>query len=200
MLVPYSDAINPETIDPFRVTQEGYHALATGEIALLGYPDYDLEPHASALTIAEILLQNPSTAIMHFENPGDREEINGVMIGVNYHSGHSEGWHKIIVQDPTSPAAGQWMLWAPPGADNRTFYRRALSLDGQPYRFEETPTNPEKIGNYVLHAGPSDEAVTSFEGLGFKFIDKLLSPESDEYERLHALSRANVHTWNPYQP
>lgn len=202
MLVVYNDAINPGIIDPFRTTQEGYHALASEEVALLGYPDSGSEPQAYALSIAEILLKNPSTAIMHFEDPAGAEEVNGTMIGVNYHDGHSEGWHKIILQDLSQPEAGQWMLWTPPGAHNKTFYRRALpfSLDGQPFEFESIPTNPEKIGRYVLHAGPSNEGINSFKELGFEFIDEILSPASAEYERLSDLSRASRRTWDPYRP
>lgn len=90
MLVAYSHEVNPDIIDPFRTTQEGYRALATGEIALLGYEDYP-EPLATVQTIAELLLKKPSTAIMHFEDPAHDEDADSAMMGVNYHGGHSEG-------------------------------------------------------------------------------------------------------------
>lgn len=198
--------VSSEMIDPYgRATLAGYNALADGEVALLADPGSYSELRISRLTIAKLLLQNPSIAVMHFEKPApdtDQEEIAAVMMAVNYHNSHREGRHKIIVQDPSRPEDGQWMLWTPPGARNKTFYRRALTVDGQPCEFETLPVNTLKINEYALHAGPSDEAVTSFTELGFEFEDRVLSPlfDEDEYDRLSYFSEASPDTWNPYRP
>lgn len=201
---------NPDVLHAFESTPKGYEALAAGEAEPLGRENDPIQPEFSSKSIGELLLSNISTAIMHFEppvqgtNPLVGPMSRGVMMAANYHWGHSEGLHKIVVQDPSNQERGGWMLWIPPGSGNTTFYRRCL-VEDRPYPFENVPTNPEKIREYYVHSGPADEAITSFKELGFTFSDEFLSPYYNgsllaEYERLRELSSAARGHWeNPLE-
>ncbi len=196
MLFAYKE-IQPSYLHPFEASQEGYTALSSGKVALLGYDHSPSRPDLISRSIAEVLLQTQSSAIMHFEppvpsgNPLTEPSSKGLMLAANYHNGHSEGKYKIVLQDPSNPEVGQWLLWAPPDSDNKTFYKRASFYgSGNGYGFENSPTNPEKIHNYFMHSGTTDEAIQSFRELGFTFVDRILGADYDdpEYERLRALT------------
>jgi hypothetical protein len=181
MLLPY-EHVDPDEVSIFEATGAGY-AHALGNTAL-----------HTEVSIAELLLQSPSTAIMHYDKPLE-EASEAAMLAINYHGASSEGFHKIVVQNPAQPEVGQWELWIPPGSDNKTFYRRSI-WSGEPYPYEQEPTNPEKVTNYYMHAGLSDEAIESFRALGFTFTNDVLADSSTEYARLQDLARANPYTWN----
>lgn len=179
-----SRGVDRFSINISEATREGYAALKAGNVAMLGYEDREDEdlPKLITASIADILLAQESTAIMHFEDPGDEPYANAAMMAVNYHNGHSEGQNLVVVQHPLRPDEGQWMLYNypedydGPGATNRTFYKRQTFL-GHPYNFEDKPTNPLKIKNYLLHAGEVDEAIVAFQALGYAFSDEALPAE-----------------------
>ena len=191
-----SRSLDQDLVNLFDVSREGFAAIQAGNLALLGVQrgEQTVSPELYDGSIAELLLSSPSTAIMHVEEPQE-EWARGVMIAANYHHGHSEGFHKVIVQDPAHPEMGQWELFVPPGSDNRTFYKRT-SYRGSLYPFEKVPTNPGKIDNFFVHIGKADAAIRDFENAGFKFVDEPMSEEL-VYE-LENLSYADEHRWvNP---
>jgi hypothetical protein len=130
---------------------------------------------------------------MHFDEPPVEDFSYGVMMAVNYHTAHSEGLHKIVVQSPANHKIGQWELWIPPDSNNLTFYRREPY--GELHPFEKTPANPEKVRNYFLHIGDPDEAMRSFKTEGFEFVDQSLAPE--DYRSLAALSAKSLEWQDP---
>lgn len=195
------EGLNPDLMGAFKASHEGYRTLCAGNIALLGASSRNTIPRIFEGSVADLLLASPSTAIMHHEEPKEDGMSWGTMLAVNYHNGHSEGHHKIVVQDPSRVAEGQWELWIPPGSLNRTFYRRVL-LRGTPYRFEKSPTNPGKIRHYYVHVGDSADAISDFQSAGFEFSDEFPGePYTDTdspYDRLGDLSLAYEGRWDPF--
>lgn len=188
-------SLHGETINQFDLYPEAWRAFTVGNLALLG--EGCREPEQFEGSIADLLLQSPSTAIMHFEAPAENcdenEPMFSNMIAVNYHDGHSEGYHKIVVQDPLQQEIGQHELWIPPGLNNRIF-RPRLYL-GSATAFEKYPANPDKIKKYYIHFGPSDEAYTSFEQAGFIISDEPRTRE--EYWTYGHVSREAQSIWEP---
>lgn len=74
--------------------------------------------------LAELLLHNVSTAIFHVDAQrtdclGDPEDsalvyAKPLLLGVNYHLGSSEGYHKIVVQN-IPERKGPYVLFRPLG-------------------------------------------------------------------------------------
>lgn len=200
MLLEYK-GVNPLEIDYRRAFPSAFTALKAGNVVLLGSETSPYKPELYSGNIAELLLQSPSTAVMHFSEPAEGDDARGIMMAVNYHDGHSEGHHKIVVQDPSHPENGQWELWVPPGSGNRTFFKRANLFSGEPHEFESMPTNPSKIANFYMHTGSPDEAINDFLAAGFTFNEELLTygfDESSMYLKLDRLSRRNEHRWDPF--
>jgi hypothetical protein len=199
--------INKHELNPYKVSYEmepdTYAAVAAGELALLGANHLGRSPEALSESVAEVLLSTPSSVIMHFGEPVDTGNSKVgfrsqyLMMAANYHRGHSEGLHKIIVQNPDKPEEGQWILWTPPGSNNKTFYRRA-SLANTPYGFEERATNSGKINEFFVHTGAADEAIGSFEDLGYTFSDEYLLVGDPTYRELSSLSSAAGGRWDPF--
>lgn len=200
MMIDSRDAA-PVVVNLSEATREGYAALKAGNIALLGRERRPgrQTPELITASIADILLTQESTAIMHFEDPGDEDYARSTMMAVNYHNGHSEGDNLVVVQHPQQPEAGQWMLYNypddydGPGAENRVLYKRPTFL-GDPHDFQPMPSNPEKIRNYLLHAGEADKAIVAFEALGYQFSDELL-PE-DLYDEFKAYRATQTIEWD----
>lgn len=197
-----SRGINHSVVNMNTYTREGYTALVAGNVASLGYKDYVKKPEAYVGSIADLLLAQPSTAVMHLsELPNEYGYLSPVMMAVNYHMGHSEGQHQIVVQNPADENAGQYVLWIPPESKNKVFYRRGVLLGEIPHPFETFPTNPLKIRNYFFHVGEPDEALRSFKELGFEFKNELLIwrliERNPEFERLESLSRQAGLQWDP---
>lgn len=200
MLVAYN-SLNPEQISPFRMGRESFDALRLGNLTLLANSS-DRLPEAYEGTVADLLLATPSTAIMHFEEPQSDLPARGVMLAVNYHLGHSEGQHKIVVQNPAERAEGQAELWVPPGSGNKLFYQR-MSDPRSPYQFEPKPTNPDKIKNYYVHIGEPNAASVDFKAAGFEFSDEPIYGEGifdlqSPYYRLSGFSAVAENVWDPF--
>src|SRR3989344_4954288 len=111
-------------------------------------------------SLVELLLNRESTVIYHIDfnyigRLGDESFLRPVLLGANYHKGHSEGRYKIIVQN-VFERKGPWVLFRPPGSNNKTFYLQDVSLPGlvKP-EFGEVEVNPLKIRNRYLHRGNS---------------------------------------------
>ncbi|MCJ7816369.1 MAG: hypothetical protein MUP55_00800 [Candidatus Aenigmarchaeota archaeon] len=134
-------------------------------------------------SIAELLLNNESTAIYHL-NPentfclGDSVYIRPVLLGVNYHNGHSEGQHKIIVQN-IPEKKGPWVIFRPLGSEERKFYLQNMIFPRTfPPEFQEESDAPAKILKRYLHKGNPLEIFSDFEKAGFKFVNE---PMTEEY-------------------
>jgi len=187
--------LDGDYIDAYRISPEGFQAALIGNIALLGQK-YEGSKTLEAYdgSIADLLLSSPSTAVMHFEKPED-DAWRGwsIMMAVNYHDGHSEGHHKIVVQDPSKIEDGQWELWIPPESNNRKFYRRKL-YDDKPYPFEKSPANPGKIRDFYVHFGDSGSALDDFKDAGFEFSEE--SPGDWLFDRTSEAYRLNVLSGN----
>ena len=206
--------LDPDHLGPFRYTKHGYNSLASAdgvipeELVTYGNPVLDTR------SIARILLDEPRTAIMYLPDPNAiprpdylpdhaEQRFEPVMAAVNYHHGHSEGHHKIVIQDVRRPEEGQHLLWVPPSEDgaspaNTTAYRRLLGAGSdEPYPFEETPTNSDKIGKYYIFTGDPAEVRHSFEDLGVTFSDEGLTDNHPEYRRLNSLSSRAEDVWQP---
>ena len=196
-----SSGIDPRIINTSRYTEEGYAALIAGDFSLIGFKDFVKKPETYVGSIADLLLAQPSTAIMHLTKLTTEYGLSTVMMAVNYHMGHSEGQHQIVVQNPADESVGQYVLWIPPESENKVFYKRGVLWGEIPHLFETLPTNPLKIRNYFFHVGEPDEAIRSFKDLGFEFKDELLSwrlrDRNPEFERLESLSQRAGLEWNP---
>ncbi|MBS3116538.1 hypothetical protein J4421_02980 [Candidatus Woesearchaeota archaeon] len=135
-------------------------------------------------TIARLLLDNESTALYHLDpaivTPWDDTYIQPLLLGVNYHHGHSEGRHKIVVQN-VPERKGPWILFKPPGSTEDTFYLQDLTCPGviEP-RFEEEVANIGKIQQSYLHIGDPLAIFEQFKVEGFKFVD---TPMTEAYRK-----------------
>jgi hypothetical protein len=109
------------------------------------------------------------------------------LLGVNYTGAHSEGDHKVVVQD-AEHKEGPWVLYAPPGTDNHTFH---LEDDTMPRwnkpTYRDEPANPLKIREEYLYAGNPGQIFTDFQDMGYDFVDTPMP--LDEYETLRDASR-----------
>jgi hypothetical protein len=150
-------------VGPFNMEKIDFVSMKAGRLALLGR-ELETPPTPYGGTIADLLLSSPSTAIMHF-GLLRRPLVRGCMLAANYHRGHSEGDHLIVIQDPYKQEAGQLYLKWGPGSD-QIIRRRQLFAD-KVYPFEEFPTNPDKIHDYYVHTGDTSEALDSFLEKGY---------------------------------
>ena len=135
---------------PFRMERDEFESLETKSADL----------QTLDRSIADLLLESPSTAIMHFRDTDDDFPIiRGTMLAVNYHQGHSEGDHLIVLQQPENPEKGQLEINWHPEADKIIRVRHLTSYAlrnafpdaiSKPYPFETSPTNPLKIKNYYI--------------------------------------------------
>jgi len=133
-------------------------------------------------TLAEVLLQDESAAVYHLDlenlgRLGDAVFVQPLLLGANYHKGHSEGKHKIIVQD-VSARRGPWVLFRPSGSGEKTFYLQDMVSPGlaEP-QFAGDVANPSKIRRRFLHLGDPQLIFRSFRDQGFTFVDKPMSKE-----------------------
>ncbi|MCX6814268.1 MAG: hypothetical protein NTY20_01265 [Candidatus Aenigmarchaeota archaeon] len=132
-------------------------------------------------TAAELLLNNESTAIYHLD-PGNTfclraVYIRPIILGVNYHHGHSEGDHKIIVQN-IPERKGPWVMFRLPGSKERTFYLQDMVFPRMfPPTFDEELKAPGKIKERYLHKGDPLEIFSDFKKLGFEFVNEPMSKE-----------------------
>ncbi len=140
-------------------------------------------------SLATLLLENESTAIFHVDNDrtfkmGDQDYMEAFLLGVNYHDGHSEGDYKIVVQD-VAEEKGPWVLFRPPGSDERTFYLQHPVFPGlyNP-KFEKNVANPLKIKHFYLFRGNPKKTFEDFEVAGYNFVNDAMPEE--EYRRLRA--------------
>lgn len=187
MLIPANYVQDKFDIGPFIATQEFIEALAAGDLDSLIESPEDGRKQLTGLTAARVLLDNTSTAIMHFPLEPVDPVRRSVLVGVNYDNGHSEGDNTIVVQDPINLGAGQWMMRT--DRDDKTFYRRMSLFGGGKYPAERSPTNPEKIQNYWMHSGDPREIRASFEDLGYIFTN---DPAPDSH-RMRGFTRYFLH-------
>ncbi len=136
--------------------------------------------HVHDVSLPNFLTSSPSTAI-YWINKYDTDPTlkrgfvfcQTLLLAVNYHMGHSEGKHKTVVQDVIN-RIGPWVLFAPPGSDNKTFHLEDVTFPGyaQP-RFSDSVANPLKIKKYFV----TDEynATAEFVKAGYSFIDTAMS-------------------------
>ncbi len=158
--------------------------------------DYFKRGERTSDTLADLLLKSDSTAIFHMDpnrlaHLGDPKNpvktyMRPLLLGVNYHRGHSEGGYKIVVQD-IPQRKGPWVLFRPPGSNEDTFYLQDVIFPGiVRASFSEDVANPLKIKRFYLCSGNPLEIFESFQRRGFKFVDQPMSEE--HYERLSVLS------------
>lgn len=136
-------------------------------------------------SLVDLLLNNESTAVYHLDPTntyclGDKSNpvfIRPVLLGVNYHEGHSEGAYKIVVQN-IPKRKGPWVLFKPPGSREDTFYLQNMILPEiwKP-EFREEVDNVLKISKRYLHKGDPLDIFLQFQEAGFKFVDKPMSRE-----------------------
>lgn len=141
--------------------------------------------------LAELLLENESTAVYHIDP--SRVDFMGrterLLLGVNYHYGHSEAQYTIAVQN-IPERRGQWVLFRPPGSEESTFYLDRVGAHMRCYgpQFEDEVVNLGKIEHMFLYRGDPLQIFVDFQAKGFSFVD---TPMPDaRYEELSALSRA----------
>lgn len=149
-------------------------------------------------TLADLLLDNDQTAVFHVdanrtqtlgspEDPPAITYMKPLLLGVNYHMGHSEGNHKIVVQN-VPERKGPYVLFHPPGSRERKFYLQdvAFPRSCKP-KFEEDVANPLKIRRFYLFRGDPLQIFRDFKRAGYKFKDKAMSER--HYDNLGDLSR-----------
>lgn len=126
-----------------------------------------------------MLLENESTAIYHLDcenidSLGDDLFIRPLLLGVNYHNGHSEGDYKVIVQN-IPERKGPWVLFKPTNSIEKTFYLQHMAFPKlMKPKFEEEVANPLKIKSRYLYNGNPLEIFESFKESGFSFVDSPL--------------------------
>ena len=133
--------------------------------------------------LSDLLLNNKSTAVYHLSasNIGllgeDLKFVEPMLLGVNYHEGHSEGKHKIVVQN-IPQRKGPWVLHRPPGSEEKTFFLQDMVFPRMmPPTFNQFVDAPLKINKYFLHRGNPLEIFESFKDAGFSFEDKAMTEE-----------------------
>lgn len=143
--------------------------------------------------LSDLLLENFSTAIFHvcpkrLDYLGDSKNpiktfMQPLLLGVNYHKGHSEGDYKIVVQN-LREKKGPWVLFRPPNLNEDTFYLQDMVFPRivKP-KFEENVCNPLKINNFYVFRGDPLRIFEDFKRRGFKFVDEPMSEE--QLSRMH---------------
>ena len=128
-------------------------------------------------TLAELLLQNERTAVYHIDPErtfflGDvNEYYKQLFLGANYNgNAHSEGKYRIVVQN-VQERKGPYVLFNPPGANERTFYLQSVDRLFEP-KFEEMCPVPGKILSWYLCRGNPLQIFEDFRNLGFSFKDE----------------------------
>ena len=153
--------------------------------------DFFAENHEVDEDLGTVLLENESLAIYHLNvnrydqfftsDDEQRRELDTpipsgkllrpVLLGVNYHLGHSEGYHKIIVQDVVR-GIGPWVLFHPPGSNQKVFYLQDMVFPfAQKPRFEESVANSLKIQHHLFFRGDPMRIFMDFEKAGYVFND-----------------------------
>lgn len=158
------------------------------------FDDYFNEMEKFNGSVTDLLLNNDSTVVYHL----DKNRINSnfpepclrpLFLGANYHDGHSEGDFKIIIQDVVN-RRGPWVLFRPPGSNERIFYLQNMVFphNFKP-KFEEDVENPGKIDNFYLIRGNPLEVFDIFRAVGYEFVDHPISKNLfDELEKLEYLA------------
>lgn len=141
--------------------------------------------------LAQLLLENESTVVYHVD-PSRLDafgRVEELLLGVNYHYAHSEGWYTIVVQN-IPERRGQWVLFRPPGSEETTFYLDRVGAHMRRFKpeFEEMEANPGKVEQRFLYKGDPLQIFTDFQAQGFRFVDTPMP--DDRYQELYALSRA----------
>ncbi len=142
-------------------------------------------------TLAELLLNHESTAIFHVDpertsEAGGHHFVKPILLGVNYHYGHSEGDYKIVVQN-IPEQKGPYVLFRPPGNEEKTFYFQHLVFPGLfPPKFEDSVAAPLKIHHYYLFQGNPLQIFDDFRKAGFEFREQAMSEEHQD--RLYTLA------------
>ena len=91
-----------------------------------------------------------------------------------------------VVQDVTR-RLGPWVLFAPPGSDERTFFLQHLVFPHLlPPKFEIQVANPLKIRSRYYHIGDPHEVFNEFRAHGYEFVDEVMPVE--RYEELEELA------------
>ncbi len=133
-------------------------------------------------SIADLLLNNESTALYHLDpantyNLGNNFYLQPVLLGVNYHHGHSEGDYKILVQN-LPERKGPWVLFRPSGSMEDTFYLQDMVFprNFKP-TFSEDVANNLKINERYFHRGDPLAIFEHFKQAGFKFINEPMSQD-----------------------
>ena len=144
-------------------------------------------------TLADLLLNNESTAVLHLDssqvgNLGTDPEnelmeyIKPLLLGVNYHNGHSEGDYKIVVQN-IPERKGPYVLFSPPDSNVTTFHLQDMVFpDLDEPRFQESVANSLKIRSFYLHRGNPLQIFEDFRAKGFDFVDTRM--DIAQYEKL----------------
>lgn len=138
-------------------------------------------------SLSDLLLENFSTAIFHVcpnrlsylggsKNP-IKTFMQPLLLGVNYHKGHSEGDYKIVVQN-LHEKKGPWVLFIPPNSNEDIFYLQDMVFPRivKP-KFEENVANPLKINTFYVFRGNPLRIFEDFKIRGFKFVDEPMSEE-----------------------
>lgn len=158
--VPFYNRIRPECLDEFFSLPTMHHdnfvdLLLDGESIAV----YHLDPDNVRY------LGNPQT------DPYATPYVQPLLLCANYHNGHSEGDHKIIIQN-IPDKKGPWVLYRPPGSHNSTFHFHDVVFPDQlEPKFEEEVANPLKILYRYLHKGDPLEIFEQFREAGFDFVD-----------------------------
>ncbi len=142
-------------------------------------------------TLAELLLNHESTAIFHVDpertsEAGSQHFVKPILLGVNYHHGHSEGDYKVVVQNILEQK-GPYVLFRPPGSEEKTLYLQDLVFPTTfPPKFKEQVDNPMKIHHYYLFRGEPLQVFDDFRKAGFNFSEQAMTNE--HYVQLEKLT------------
>ena len=138
-------------------------------------------------TLADLLLNNEATAVFHVDptqvsflgtDPEDKENqfVRTLLLGVNYHGGHSEGDYTIVVQN-IPERKGPYVLIRPPDSNEMAFYLQHMVFPtSMEPKFQEHVANPQKIHRYYLHRGNPLQIFEDFRAKGFTFVDGRMDP------------------------
>lgn len=142
-------------------------------------------------TLAELLLNHESTAIFHVDpertsEAGGQHFVKPILLGVNYHHGHNAGHYKIVVQN-IPEQKGPYVLFRPPGSEEKTLYLQHLECPGAfPPTFGDDVDAPTKIHHYYLFRGNPLQIFDDFRKAGFEFREQAMSEE--HHGRLYKLA------------
>ncbi len=121
----------------------------------------------------DLLFNNLDCVVYHVDpsNIGKLREdsfIRPVMMGVSYRFGHSECKNKTLINDVSS-RRGPFVLFNPPGANQKTFYLQHPYLPSFKPEFEEYESNPLKIEGRFLYLGDAFKIFEDFKKKGYDF-------------------------------